>query len=102
MAERFTLKVNGQAHQVEVDDPEMPLLYALRNVLGLSNPHFGCGLGQCGACTVHINGEAIRSCVMPMSAANGASITTLAGLGTSEHPHPVQQAWIDEQVPQCG
>ena len=97
----FTLTVNGKTETVDAS-PEMPLLYALRNALGLSNPHFGCGLGQCGACTVHINGEPVRSCVMPISAANGASITTLAGLGTPEQPHPVQKAWIDEQVPQCG
>ena len=97
----FTLTVNGKTETVAAS-PEMPLLYALRNALGLSNPHFGCGLGQCGACTVHINGEPVRSCVMPISAANGASITTLAGLGTPEQPHPVQKAWIDEQVPQCG
>ncbi len=97
----FTLTVNGKTETVSAS-PEMPLLYALRNALGLSNPHFGCGLGQCGACTVHIDGEPVRSCVMPMSAANGAVITTLAGLGTPEQPHPVQKAWIDEQVPQCG
>jgi nicotinate dehydrogenase subunit A len=101
MSESFTLIVNGKTETV-VAAPEMPLLYALRNALGLSNPHFGCGLGQCGACTVHINGEPVRTCVMPISAANGASITTLAGLGTPDHPHPVQKAWIEEQAPQCG
>ena len=88
MAERFTLNVNGQAHTVEIDDPAMPLLYALRDELGLSNPRFGCGLGQCGACTVHLDGRAVRSCTIPVSAAVTAKITTLAGLGTPENPHP--------------
>ena len=101
MAERISFQLNGQATSVEAD-PEMPLLYALRGDLGLSNPHFGCGLAQCGACTVHLDGTAIRSCVTPLSAASGSEITTLAGLGTPEKPHKVQQAYIDEQVPQCG
>src|ERR1700736_1959465 len=101
MNQRFSLNVNGTAHAVEVD-PDMPLLYALRNDLGLNNPHFGCGLAQCGACTVHLDGVATRSCVTPVSAARGARITPLAGLGTAEHPHPLQQAYVDEQVPQCG
>jgi nicotinate dehydrogenase subunit A len=88
---------------VSVDaDPDMPLLYALRGDLGLDNPHFGCGLAQCGACTVHLNGEAIRSCVTPVLAAKGAKVTTLAGLGSQEHPHPLQAAYVEEQVPQCG
>jgi aerobic-type carbon monoxide dehydrogenase small subunit (CoxS/CutS family) len=86
---------------IEVDDPGMPLLYALRDDLGLSNPRFGCGLGQCGACTVHVDGRAVRSCVTPAAAMAGRQITTLAGLGTPEHPHPVQAAWIEEQVNQC-
>ena len=94
-------RVNGQDQTVHVD-PDMPLLYALRNDLGLSNPHFGCGLAQCGACTVHLDGAAIRSCVTPTSAAAGREVVTLAGIGTPEHPHPIQQAYIDEQVPQCG
>ena len=102
MAERFTLNVNGQSHAIEVDDPAMPLLYALRDELGLSNPHFGCGLGQCGACTVHVNGEAVRSCVTPISSVKEAPITTLAGLGTPEKPHPLQAAWIAEEASQCG
>jgi nicotinate dehydrogenase subunit A len=102
MVERFILEVNGASHAVDIDDPDMPLLYALRNDLGLNNPHFGCGLAQCGACTVHLDGVATRSCVTPVSAARGAKITTLAGLGTPEHPHPLQQAYVDEQVPQCG
>lgn len=98
---RFTFEVNGKAETIDAD-PDMPLLYALRNELGLSNPHFGCGLAQCGACTVHIGGDAVRSCVTTMAAAAGAKITTLAGLGTADKPHPIQKAYVDEQVPQCG
>ena len=99
---RFTLNVDGHEHVVEAD-PEMPLLYALRNNLGLNNPHFGCGLAQCGACTVHVDGEAMRSCVTPVdSVKKGAKIVTLAGLGTPEKPHPLQKAFVAEQVPQCG
>ena len=101
MAERFTLKVNGQTHTIEAD-PEMPLLYALRDDLGMSNPHFGCGLSQCGACTVHVDGVATRSCVTPVSKAAGHDVVTLQGLGTPAKPHPVQTAYVDEQVPQCG
>src|SRR5579859_6104521 len=96
---RFT--VDGKRVSVDAQ-PEMPLLYALRGDLGLDNPHFGCGLAQCGACTVHVNGEAIRSCVTPLSTVKDAKITTLAGLGTPEHPHPLQAAYVAEQVPQCG
>ena len=98
---QLTLHVNGKAQAIEVDDPGMPLLYALRDDLGLSNPRFGCGLGQCGACTVHVDGRAVRSCVTPAAVVAGRQITTLAGLGTPEHPHPVQAAWIEEQVNQC-
>jgi len=98
---RFTLNVDGRNHEVEAD-PNMPLLYALRNDLGLNNPHFGCGLAQCGACTVHVNGEATRSCVTPIDSVKGAKIVTLAGLGTPEKPHPLQKAYVAEQVPQCG
>ena len=94
--------VNGVARAVHVDDPDTPLLYVLRNDLGLRGPHFGCGLGQCGACTVHFDGEPLRSCVMPISAVAGAKIVTLEGLGTSTKPHPLQQAFIDEQAAQCG
>jgi aerobic-type carbon monoxide dehydrogenase small subunit (CoxS/CutS family) len=98
---QLTLHVNGTAQVVEIDDPDMPLLYALRDDLGLSNPRFGCGLGQCGACTVLVDGRAVRSCVTPAAAMAGRQITTLAGLGSPEHPHPVQAAWIEEQVNQC-
>lgn len=97
----ITLRVNGRAHTVDVE-PSTPLLYVLRNDLGLQGPRFGCGLGQCGACTVLIKGEAVRSCVRPVSAVQGAEITTLEGLAPGDQLHPVQQAWIDEQVPQCG
>src|SRR5690349_5055651 len=102
MVERVVLEVNGTSHSLMIDDPGMPLLYALRDELGLNNPHFGCGLAQCGACTVHVDGVATRSCVTPVFAIQGGKITTLAGLGTPDHPHPLQQAYIDEQVPQCG
>lgn len=83
-------------------DPDMPLLYALRNELGMNNPHFGCGLGQCGACTVHLDGQALRACIAPLATAEGKQVTTIKGLGSQGKPHPVQQAYIDEQVPQCG
>ncbi|HEY1503569.1 MAG TPA: (2Fe-2S)-binding protein [Stellaceae bacterium] len=102
MATQIHLVVDGKSHTLSVDDPNMPLLYALRDELGISNPHFGCGLAQCGACTVHVNGQATRSCVTPLSAVKDAKITTLAGLGTQEHPHPLQAAYVEEQVPQCG
>ncbi len=102
MGRQLTLTVNGKAQAIEIDDPDMPLLYALRDDLGFSNPRFGCGLGQCGACTVHVDGRAVRSCITPVAAVEGRSITTLAGLGTPERPHPVQTAWLVEQVNQCG
>jgi nicotinate dehydrogenase subunit A len=98
---RITLDVNGKAHTIDAD-PDMPLLYALRNDIGLNNPHFGCGLAQCGACTVHINGQAVRSCVTPVSAVGNGKVVTLAGLGTPEKPHPLQKAYVEEEVPQCG
>jgi len=97
----FTLRVNGKTQTVDVD-PATPLLYVLRNDLDLHGPRFGCGLGQCGACTVLIKGEAVRSCIRPISGVAGAEITTLEGLATNGKLHPIQQAWIDEQVPQCG
>ncbi len=88
---------------VSVDaDLGMPLLYALRDHLGYNNPHFGCGLAQCGACTVHLDGEPLRSCVTPLEVVRARKVTTIKGLGTHEKPHPVQQAYIEEQVPQCG
>lgn len=102
MATTVTLNVNGGSHQISVDDPDMPLLYALRNDLDLHGPRYGCGLAQCGACTVHIGGEAVRSCVYPVAQATDKQITTLEGLGTPDKPHPVQQAFIDEQAVQCG
>ena len=98
---KITLDVDGKSHTIDAD-PDMPLLYALRNDLGLNNPHFGCGLAQCGACTVHVDGVAVRSCVTPVSALGNAKVVTLAGLGTPEKPHPIQAAYVDEQVPQCG
>jgi nicotinate dehydrogenase subunit A len=101
MAERVVLNVNGVSHAVEADDPGMPLLYALRDDLGLSNPRFGCGLGQCGACTVHLDGKPVRSCQIPVTAAAKGKVTTLAALGTPDKPHPLQTAWIEEQVNQC-
>ena len=97
---RIILNVNGGAHTVDVD-PATPLLYILRNDIGLQGPHFGCGLGQCGACTVIIDGAAVRSCITPVSSVK-SEITTLEGLATQGKLHPLQQAWIDEQVPQCG
>jgi aerobic-type carbon monoxide dehydrogenase small subunit (CoxS/CutS family) len=96
------LTVNGAAQSIDVADPSTPLLYVLRNDLGLEGPKYGCGLGQCGACTVLIGGQAVRSCVRPMSSVQGADVTTLEGLARGGALHPVQQAWIDEQVPACG
>lgn len=98
---RVSLRVNGRARFLEVD-PQCPLLYVLRDNLALNNPKFGCGLGQCGACTVLLDNQPIRSCLFPVSAATGKEILTLEGLGTSEHPHPVQSAFIEEQALQCG
>ena len=101
MTERIPLVVDGKRTELDAD-PAMPLLYALRGDLGLNNPKFGCGLAQCGACTVHVDGQPTRSCIMPVGAVRGKKITTLAGLGTPEKPHPLQTAYIAEQVPQCG
>lgn len=97
----ITLKVNGRAHTLELER-DTPLLYALSDDLTLNGPKFGCGLGQCGACTVIIKGQAVRSCVTTLKAVDGAEITTLEGLGTVEKPHPIQQAFIAEQAAQCG
>ena len=97
------LHVNGRATTVTIDDLDMPLLYALRDNLGLHGPRFGCGLGQCGTCTVHIDGEATRSCVTPLSSLSpDQKIVTLEGLGSPENPHRVQKAFMDEQAVQCG
>ena len=97
----FNLKVNGQTHRVDVD-PTTPLLYVLSDDLALRGPKFGCGQSQCGSCTVVIKGQAVRSCVTPVSSLDASDITTLEGLGTVENPHPIQQAFIDEQAMQCG
>jgi len=98
-----SLTVNGKKVSIRIDDPDMPLLYALRDNLELHGPRFGCGLAQCGACTVHVDGEAVRSCVTPLSSiTDKQKIVTLEGLGTPEKPHPVQRAFIEEQAVQCG
>lgn len=102
MTQSLTLHVNGTAKIVAVDDPDTPLLYVLRDDLGLHGPRFGCGLGQCGACTVHVDGNAVRSCITPVSSVGGGKVVTLEGLGTLEKPHPVQAAFIQEQAVQCG
>ena len=98
---KYALKVNGKTRSVDAD-ADTPLLYVLRDNLEMRGPKFGCGLGQCGACTVHLNGEAVRSCLMPVSALKGAAIVTLEGLGTAAKPHPLQAAFIAEQAVQCG
>lgn len=97
----FNLRVNGRSHSVDVD-PATPLLYVLSDDLELRGPKFGCGLSQCGACTVNIKGRAVRSCVTPIGTLDSSEITTLEGLGSPESPHPLQQAFIDEQAMQCG
>lgn len=98
----ISLTINGESHEIDVD-PSTPLLWAIRDYAGLTGTKFGCGIAQCGACTVHLNGTAIRSCVMPVKAAVGQEITTIEGINNGRPGlHPVQQAWIDEQVPQCG
>ena len=99
---RFELQVNGDARTVEVDDANEPLLYVLRDTLGLTGAKFGCGLGQCGTCTVLIDGEPVRSCVVPVSRAAQRKVTTIEGLGTADKPHPLQSAFIAEQAAQCG
>ena len=98
---RYSLVVNGKTRSVNAD-PDTPLLYVLRENLELTGPKFGCGLAQCGACTVHLDGEAVPSCVLPVSSLQGRKITTLEGLGSTSKPHPVQQAFIEEQAVQCG
>lgn len=98
------LNVNGQALTLDdaAVDPVMPLLWVLRDVLNLTGTKFGCGIGACGACTVHLGGRAVRSCVTPLSAALGQTVRTIESLGTPDQPHPLQQAWVEFQVPQCG
>jgi len=98
----YTIRVNGEERKVTSWDPDQPLLYALRNALGLTGTKFGCGLAQCGACTVLMDGEAVRSCTLPISAADGKAVTTIEGLGSPDHPDPVQAAFIEEQAAQCG
>ena len=97
----ITLTVNGQAHSLDIE-PDTPLLWVLRDTLGLTGTKFGCGIAACGACTVHVNGRAVRSCSFPVSAAAGGAITTIEGLAADGMLHPVQEAWIAHQVPQCG
>jgi nicotinate dehydrogenase subunit A len=98
---RFNLMVNGEARVVDVD-PDTPMLYVLRETLALKGPKFGCGLAQCGACTIHVDGAGVRSCVLPVEAVGNKAVTTLEGLGTSAKPSKLQQAFIDEQAAQCG
>jgi isoquinoline 1-oxidoreductase alpha subunit len=97
----ITMIVNGEEHALDVE-PDMPLLWALRETLGLTGTKFGCGISACGACTVHLNGRAVRSCTLPISAANGQHVTTIEGLAQDGALHKVQQAWVTHQVPQCG
>ena len=101
MSERFKLKVNGADHEVAAE-PNTPLVYLLRNDLDLKGTRFGCGSGHCGACTVLVDGNAVQSCDTPLWSAAGREITTIEGLGSIEHPHPLQQAFLDEQAAQCG
>lgn len=96
-----TLSINGESHDLKDVDPSMPILWVLRDIIGLTGTKYGCGTAQCGACTIHLNGNAIRSCVTPVSDAANAEITTIEGL-SNDGSHPVQQAWIEEDVPQCG
>ena len=99
---KFTLNVNGNTRTVDVRDPDEPLLYVLRNALDLTGAKYGCGLGQCGACTVIVDGSAARSCILSVAAAEGKKITTIEGLGSPDKPHPLQAAFIAEQAAQCG
>lgn len=97
----ISLSINGQSHELDVS-PETPLLWVVRDIVGLKGSKFGCGMGLCGACTMHLNGTAIRTCVTPVSAANGQVVTTIEGLGTPDEPHPLQDSWQQFNVPQCG
>ena len=101
MPQAIEFTLNGKRQRVQAE-PDTPLLYVMRNDLGSLAPKFGCGLAQCGACTVHVDGQAVRSCVTPVSAVGTSKVVTLAGLGTPEKPHPIQKAYVEEQVPQCG
>lgn len=98
---QIRLRINTRSYEIDVDDPEMPLLWALRDVVGLTGTKYGCGIGQCGACTVHLDGAAVRSCSLPVSAAAGKSVTTIEGL-SEDGRHPLQLAWQEVDVPQCG
>jgi nicotinate dehydrogenase subunit A len=98
----YTLTVNGRAERIESTDPAQPLLYVLRNALELHGPKFGCGLGQCGACTVLVDGVATRSCMLPVSQVGARKVVTIEGIGTPQAPHPVQAAFVAEQAAQCG
>jgi nicotinate dehydrogenase subunit A len=102
MSMRISFQLNGKPASISTDDPQTPLLYALRDGLGMRGPRFGCGLGQCGAGTVHLDDAAVRSCVIPVSAVAGRKVVTLEGLGTPTNPHPLQQAFMAEQAVQCG
>ena len=97
----ITLRINGESHTVDVD-PKTPLMWVIRDYVGLTGTKFACGIAQCGSCTVHLNGAPVRSCVIPAEAAIGHEVTTIEGIGDDGQLHPLQQAWIDEQVPQCG
>ena len=99
---KYTLNVNGRTHTIAIRDSQEPLLYVLRNALGLTGAKYGCGLGQCGSCTVIIDGEAVRSCLVPVSKLAGKKVTTIEGLGTPSMPHPLQAAFVAEQAAQCG
>ena len=98
----ISLHINGVTQNIEIEDENTPLLWVIRDTLGLKGTKFGCGKAACGACTIHVDGDAIRSCSYAVKFAVGKEITTIEGLGSEEHPHPVQQAWIEEVVPQCG
>ncbi len=99
--ETISFVFNGKATSLDIDG-QTPLLWAIRENIGLTGTKYGCGIGQCGACTVHLSGTAVRSCQLPVSAVQGQQVTTIEGIGDSAHPHPVQQAWIEANVPQCG
>ncbi len=98
----ITFKINGASRTAAIEDRNTPLLWVVRDILDLKGTKFGCGKAACGACTLHVDGEAVRSCSYPVQFAEGKTITTIEGLGTRENPHPIQQAWIEEIVPQCG